>query len=1027
MIGRHRAALLVSASFFFIPAAFAQEQPSTGQAQAGSVTSATVQPNPIEAESAPTDPTRTETSDVQASGADPIAQAAAEADPEAQGEIVVTGARATQRTSIELKRNSSVIVDGLVSDEIGATPDNSVGDTLERITGVTADRFKGNANELSVRGLGPTLSFSTFNGREVSTAGPDRSVAFQQFPSELVNGVLVYKSQQADFLEGGVGGIIELRSLKPLDYGKRRLQAEFRADYQPKAHDVYQEDGLGYRANISYTDSYSTGIGDIGISLGYQRQDTSAPEDYYNTNSTFQLCNTVANNPSLVTGAAPALVASGAGANCTFASGPRAVAPSTGAPPVIVGETIGDYYFANSSRSFRTQQTAEVRDAVMGTLQWRPTPDFEIAADGQYSNRDSLEKRNVLAIAEGLRGVQPLIIGTGDNGYSKGALISYRGNSNIENQLERRQRAEEYLGGGLTLAWRPDNWNFTADASYSKSHRTETQKATRMRSTTRVPYELTYEDDNIVPSIIFGNGFDVTNPESFLATAATAVYARNRFVTDRNDEILAGRFDVERLFDNSFITAFKFGARYSEHHRTNDNARNTDLNTLVPVNGQTPAQLITAANQNCRAPFTTKSYMEGLGSNLNRWATFDNDCLFRTFTGSDDALPLPVDGRDPSDLDVKEQIYAAYAMASFRSDLGQLPFSGNVGLRWVDTKITSVGFRQSYLITIDSGSDTYTVAVDPTGQLTRNTGRGRYRYLLPSANVAFELSEQLKLRLAGYRAIARSGIESFGAGINLNPSTGTGGLGNIIFNATTGNPNLKPLRSWNADASLELYASKDTLISLAGYYKWVVGTVIGRDVSIPTPITVTTVTLGPTGPGPRQTADLIINPVAPANDTETRNLYGLEFTGSHAFTWLPDPLDGFGVQASVNRAFANFEYPDTSGNAISNYLDPANLIGLSKWTASGSVYFERWGLSLRANYRYRSSYYKPNGGTNREVRGADYVNLSAQYNISPNVQLKAQALNITGTQDVMYKGGYDSIAEVSNSGTQYFFGVRVRM
>ena len=78
-------------------------------------------------------------------------------------EILVTGTRATQRSSIEFKRAADVVVDGLVSDEIGATPDNSVGDTLERIVGVSADRFKGNANELSVRGLGPTLSFSTFN------------------------------------------------------------------------------------------------------------------------------------------------------------------------------------------------------------------------------------------------------------------------------------------------------------------------------------------------------------------------------------------------------------------------------------------------------------------------------------------------------------------------------------------------------------------------------------------------------------------------------------------------------------------------------------------------------------------------------------------------------------------------------------------------------------------------------------------------------------------------------------------------
>src|SRR3546814_223567 len=144
-----------------------------------------------------------------------------------------------------------------------------------------------------------------------------------------------------------------------------------------------------------------------------------------------------------------------------------------------------------------------------------------------------------------------------------------------------------------------------------------------------------------------------------------------------------------------------------------------------------------------------------------------------------------------------------------------------------------------------------------------------------------------------------------------------------------------------------------------------------------------------------------------------------------SFTWLPDPLDGLGIQGSVNRAFANFEYPDTS--PIADYVDPANLIGLSKWTASGSLWFEKWGLSLRANLRYRSGYYKPNSGTNREIRGATYVNLSAQYNLTDNVQLKLQALNVTGTNDIMYKGGYDSIAEVSRSGTQYFFGFRVRL
>lgn len=926
---------------------------------------------------------------------DPIAQAAAESGDDT---ILVTGVRATQRSSIAFKRDADVVVDGLVSDEIGATPDNSVGDTLERIVGVSADRFKGNANELSVRGLGPTLSFSTFNGREVSTAGPDRSVAFQQFPSELVNGVLVYKTQRADFLEGGVGGVIELRSMKPLDYGKRRIQFEVRGDFQPQDNDVYQHDGLGYRANISYTDQFSTGIGDIGVSIGYQRQDTTAPEDYYNANATFQLCNTAATNGLTNT------------QNCTFTTAPR-----------NANERIVDPYFANSSRSFRTQTTEEVRDGLIGAIQWRPSPDFEIALDGQYSKRASLEDRNVLAITEGLRGIQPLLVGDGSNGYSDHALISYRGNSNLEDQLETRQRDEKYLGGGASLIWTPDRWTVALDASYSRSHRTETQKQTRMRSSRRVGYTLTYRDDDVVPVVEFDN-FDITDPNLFLVTgsgAASSVYARRRFVTDRTDRIWAARLDVGRELDG-VITSIKFGGRISDHQRTNDNARNNDLNT-IPGTATQVAALLAQANQQCRVPFTTTSYMQGMGTNVTRWATFDNDCLFRTFAGSDDALPTPADGRDPSDIDVTERIYAAYAMANFEGDLGSVPVSGNVGLRWIKTDITSIGFRQPYLITIDTVGDDYSIAVDPAGQLQSNTAKGSYDYFLPSANVAFDLSQQVKLRLAAYRAIARSGIESFGAGINLNPTTGASGVDNIVFNATTGNPNLKPLRAWNIDASLELYASKDTLVSIAGYYKWATGTVIGRSEPVPTDITVTTIRDG----GPRQTETFTISPVGPSNDTETRHLYGVEATASHAFTWLPDPLDGLGIQGSVNRAFANFEYPDTS--PIADYVDPANLIGLSKWTASGSVWFEKWGLSLRANLRYRSEYYKPNGGTNREIRAGTYLNLSAQYDVTKNVQLKLQALNVTGTPDIMYKGGYDSIAEVSRGGTQYFFGFRVRL
>lgn len=938
------------------------------------------------------------------------AQAApAQDEPAQEGAIIVTGARAEQRSSIDVKRNATVILDGIVNDEIGALPDNSVGDTLERITGVSADRFKGNANELSVRGLGPTLSFSEFNGREVSTAGADRSVAFQQFPSELVNGVIVYKSQQADFLEGGIGGVIELRSMRPLDYGKSRFQAEVRGSYLPKDDAITGRDGLGYRANASLVKQFRTGIGEFGIAIGYQRQDVAAPEDYYNGNSAFVPCNTAATNGTLATGTTAVLNAAGANSNCTVAAAPRAG----------IGETIGTTYYATQSRNFRQQNTKELRNAVIGALQWRPASNLDIAIDGQWSKRESTEDRNILSIAEALRGIKPILIGDGTNGYSKGALIKYSGNSNIENQLELRNRNEEYKGGGATVTWKPGNFVLVADASFSDSHRTETQKATRMRSTTRVGYELDYSESPIVPRVTFFN-FDVNDPAAFGANTATSVYARNRFVTDRKDNIWATRFDGEYKFaGDGFLTSIKAGGRYSEHQRTLDNNRNNDVNTIVAPPGTTVAQIIGNANLGCRRGFPTSEYFSTTNTNLTSWATFDNQCLYRAFTGSD-ALPLPAESRDPSDINVTEKITAAYAMASFAGDLGDTPFSGNIGLRYVKTSITSLGYRLPYKVTIDSASDNYTVASDPTGAIQTDTLKGDYHYWLPSLNLAFNLSDKVKLRAAGYRALSRSPIESFGAGIALNPQAAGTGSTNIIFNPTSGNPNLKPMRAWNADLSLEFYPSRDTLFSIAGYYKWLRGSVISRSAGIPTTINVTTVIDG----GAPTQASYNVNVIAPANDPDMRHLYGVEFTGSHNFSWLPGILSGFGVNGSLNIAWANFQYPDTS--TLAAYLDPDNLIGLSKYVANGTVYWEKKGFSLRAMYRYRSHYYKPNGGTNRSVQDAGYLNLSAQYDVTKNIQLKLQALNVTNTKDVFYKGGYDSIAEVSESGPQYYFGVRIR-
>ena len=206
--------------------------------------------------------------------------------PNAIEEIVVLGTRATVQRSIDLKRNSTQIVDGLSADEIGDIPALSIGDALETITGATAHRENGGATELSVRGLGPFLGTTVVNGREATNGGGDRAVNFSIFPSEMFNGVSIHKTQSAEYIEGAVSGQVHLDTKKPLVYGKRLLQANVKLANSPDEANIEGGQEYGSRATIAYIDQFEFDSGArLGVSLGVQARDETNPEQEYTTTS----------------------------------------------------------------------------------------------------------------------------------------------------------------------------------------------------------------------------------------------------------------------------------------------------------------------------------------------------------------------------------------------------------------------------------------------------------------------------------------------------------------------------------------------------------------------------------------------------------------------------------------------------------------------------------------------------------------------------------------------------------------------
>jgi iron complex outermembrane receptor protein len=177
--------------------------------------------------------------------------------------LEVVGIRRSIQESIDAKQASTSIVEAISAEDIGKLPDTSIADSLARLPGLTAQRFGGRPQEVNIRGFAGDFSTTTLNGREQVSLGNNRGVEFDQYPSELVSQVLVYKTPDAQLIGQGLSGTVDLKTIRPLAYGKRTFAANLRGD-QNKVGDEKEN---GYRYSFSYIDQFADNT--VGIALGY--------------------------------------------------------------------------------------------------------------------------------------------------------------------------------------------------------------------------------------------------------------------------------------------------------------------------------------------------------------------------------------------------------------------------------------------------------------------------------------------------------------------------------------------------------------------------------------------------------------------------------------------------------------------------------------------------------------------------------------------------------------------------------------
>lgn len=190
--------------------------------------------------------------------------------------VQVTGIRRGIESAIAVKQDATSVVEAISAEDIGKLPDVSIAESISRLPGLAAQRVAGRAQVISVRGLSPDFATTLLNGREVVSTGDNRGVEFDQYPSELVNGVTVYKTPDAALVGQGLSGTIDMQTARPLSFGERVIAVSGR--YQKSSLGrAANTDPYGNRFSASYIDQFLDKT--LGIAIGYAHSDMPIQEN----------------------------------------------------------------------------------------------------------------------------------------------------------------------------------------------------------------------------------------------------------------------------------------------------------------------------------------------------------------------------------------------------------------------------------------------------------------------------------------------------------------------------------------------------------------------------------------------------------------------------------------------------------------------------------------------------------------------------------------------------------------------------
>lgn len=646
------------------------------------------------------------------------------------------------------------------------------------------------------------------------------------------------------------------------------------------------------------------------------------------------------------------------------------------------------------------------RIGITGTLQWRPSDTLLMTVDALYN------KFTVDSTADSIGhffSPGEVTAATIDANRTV-TRFSQSANGNTDYISRTFNRPTELQAYGLNLAWNPTELiTVASDTSWSRAR--SNNGGNEIFAVIGFRNPVTFDNTaGGLPGITAAAGF--TNPNVGRAHFAT----REGF--NISEDVFEQRLDATFRNEDGALKAVKFGGYFGDRVKGNTLLRSQNdvgcayCGYAIP----TPAGLL--------QPFTPANFFPGAGANLPRsWLRFDAEQYFSFLesraaadaqdratgrpVGSIAALLAANNGyapiEYPDSFRIKERVIGGYAQVDFASTIADLPWSGSLGMRYVHTRVVSNGSQQELLELLPIPGDVTAFAPVFAPTAAPVSRRSSYNDFLPSLNVKVDFADDIIGRFAATRTITRPDLTLLAPRVsftNLRP-------GNL--QASGGNPELEPFRATNLDLSFEYYYQPGGYLTVATFYKRVSNFIVSQlgDETF----RVAANSAFPTGDAPFR----VLRP----RNLEDADVYGVEIGFQHSFTYLPGVWSGLGITA--NATFVESSAALTTGAVL-----PLEGLGNSQNLV---LFYDKGKVEARIAYNRRDEFIQTaangTGGDPIFVLAQGQVDISARYDITEQVALFFEGINITN-EKINRRGLFgNQFLSVVESGARYAVGARV--